>query len=115
MLRADLDTKMADQSALHAPIRGGAPVRIESAAIDEAPWSLPGQARIEHRLPAILAAGVAGYWRLIEADEEGTLGRLRAVRVEVKLGAQVERLPIGATPAVASIRAVGSSAWLPGL
>ena len=35
------------------------------------------------RLAAILAADVAGYSRLIEADEEGTLGRLRALRTEV--------------------------------
>jgi adenylate cyclase len=35
------------------------------------------------RLAAILAADVAGYSRLIEADEEGTLGRLKALRAEV--------------------------------
>ena len=35
------------------------------------------------RLAAILAADVAGYSRLIEADEEGTLGRLKALRIEV--------------------------------
>jgi len=34
------------------------------------------------RLAAILAADVAGYSRLIEADEEGTLGRLKALRAE---------------------------------
>ena len=32
------------------------------------------------RLAAILAADVAGYSRLIEADEEGTLDRLKALR-----------------------------------
>ena len=37
-------------------------------------------ARVERRLAAILAADVAGYSRLIEADEEGTLGRLKALR-----------------------------------
>jgi len=42
-----------------------------------------GQARVERRLAAILAADVAGYSRLIEADEEGTLGRLKALRGEV--------------------------------
>src|ERR1700736_5133657 len=42
-----------------------------------------GQARVERRLPAILAADVAGYSRLIEADEEGTLGRLKALRAEI--------------------------------
>ena len=35
------------------------------------------------RLAAILAADVAGYSRLIEADEEGTLGRLKLLRAEV--------------------------------
>jgi len=30
--------------------------------------------RVERRLTAILAADVAGYSRLIGADEEGTLG-----------------------------------------
>lgn len=35
------------------------------------------------RLAAILAADVAGYSRLIGADEEGTLGRLRAIRTEL--------------------------------
>jgi class 3 adenylate cyclase len=42
-----------------------------------------GQARVERRLAAILAADVAGYSRLIEADEEGTLGRLKGIRAEV--------------------------------
>ena len=36
--------------------------------------------RVERRLVAILAADVAGYSRLIQADEEGTLGRLKALR-----------------------------------
>src|SRR5215471_477469 len=35
------------------------------------------------RLAAILAADVAGYSRLIGADEEGTLLRLRSIRAEV--------------------------------
>src|SRR5467141_3429733 len=42
-----------------------------------------GPARVERRLAAILAADVAGYPRLIEADEEGTLGRLKALRAEI--------------------------------
>src|SRR5216110_2421832 len=42
-----------------------------------------GPARVERRLAAILAADLAGYSRLIEADEEGTLGRLKVVRVEL--------------------------------
>src|SRR6516162_1740244 len=40
-------------------------------------------ARVERRLAAILAADVAGYSRLIEADEEGTLSRLKALRAAV--------------------------------
>jgi adenylate cyclase len=35
------------------------------------------------RLAAILAADVAGYSRLIETDEEGTLGRLKTLRAEI--------------------------------
>ena len=41
-----------------------------------------GPARVERRLAAILAADVAGYSRPIEADEEGALGRLKALRAE---------------------------------
>src|ERR671931_5371 len=37
-----------------------------------------GPARVERRLAAILAADVAGYSRLIGADEEGTHQRLQA-------------------------------------
>jgi adenylate cyclase len=39
--------------------------------------------RVERRLAAILAADVAGYSRLIGADEEGTLARLKALRREL--------------------------------
>jgi adenylate cyclase len=35
------------------------------------------------RLAAILAADIAGYSRLIGADEEGTLNRLRSIRADV--------------------------------
>src|SRR5215471_18416658 len=42
-----------------------------------------GRARVERRLAAILAADVAGYSRLIGADEGGTLERLRALRGEL--------------------------------
>ena len=35
------------------------------------------------RLAAILAADVAGYSRLMGADEEGTLERLRAIRSDL--------------------------------
>ena len=39
--------------------------------------------RVERRLAAILAADVAGYSRLIGADEEGTLTRLKTLRREL--------------------------------
>jgi hypothetical protein len=42
-----------------------------------------GQSRVERRLAAILAADVAGYSRLMGADEEGTLERLKALRREL--------------------------------
>ena len=41
------------------------------------------QARVERRLAAILAADVAGYSRLMGADEEGTLAALKAMRREL--------------------------------
>jgi TolB-like protein/class 3 adenylate cyclase len=39
--------------------------------------------RVERKLAAILAADVAGYSRLMGADEEGTLARLKALRTEL--------------------------------
>src|ERR1700756_2167494 len=39
--------------------------------------------RIDRQLAAILAADVAGYSRLMGADEEGTLERLKAPRCEL--------------------------------
>jgi adenylate cyclase len=41
------------------------------------------QGRVERQLAAILAADVAGYSRLMGADEEGTLAALRRVRREL--------------------------------
>ena len=41
--------------------------------------------RVERRLAAILAADVAGYSRLMGADEEGTLAALKAIRRESAL------------------------------
>jgi adenylate cyclase len=38
---------------------------------------------MEHRLAAILAADMVGYSRLMEADERGTLARLRTHRIEL--------------------------------
>src|SRR5579862_9092474 len=39
--------------------------------------------RVGRKLAAILAADVAGYSRLMGADEEGTLARLKALRAEL--------------------------------
>lgn len=39
--------------------------------------------RVERRLAAIQAADIAGYSRFIGVDEEGTLNRIRAIRVVV--------------------------------
>jgi len=42
-----------------------------------------GSARVKRRLAAILAADVAGYSRLMGADEEGTLAALKTLRREL--------------------------------
>src|SRR5215510_13972215 len=55
-----------------------------------------GRGRIERRLAAILAADVAGYSRLMGADEEGTLERLKALRhelVDPKIAEHKGRIP----------------------
>ena len=39
--------------------------------------------RVERRLAAIMAADVVGYSRLMEADEGGTLNRLKALRRDI--------------------------------
>jgi hypothetical protein len=51
------------------------PMRLGSTAL--------ASERVERRLAAILAADVAGYSRLMGADEEGTLARLKALRREL--------------------------------
>src|SRR3984893_12100082 len=50
-------------------------MRLESAAL--------ATERVERKLAAILAADIAGYSRLMGADEEGTLARLRLHRREL--------------------------------
>src|SRR5712691_5895679 len=49
---------------------GGKPLRSRSAAIQQA----------ERQLAAVVAADIAGYSRLMGADEEGTLAQLKACR-----------------------------------
>src|SRR5215471_8820147 len=48
-----------------------------------APGGRRGEMSQTRRLAAILAADVAGYSRLMGADEEGTLERLKALRREL--------------------------------
>ena len=52
--------------------------------------------RVERRLAAILAADVAGYSRLMGADEEGTLAQLKVHRrtlVDPKIKQHRGRIP----------------------
>src|SRR5438552_625446 len=49
----------------------------------ECTMATPGQDRIERRLAAILAADVAGYRRLMGADETGTAKALREHRAAI--------------------------------
>ena len=46
------------------------------------PHSIPAR-QVERQLSAILAADIAGYSRLMGADEEGTLAELRACQTEL--------------------------------
>jgi adenylate cyclase len=47
------------------------------------------EARVQRRLAAILAADVAGYSRLMGADEEGTLAALNRLRKKVEIVAKI--------------------------
>src|SRR5215469_6039984 len=47
------------------------------------PRRFPRRMTTLRRLAAILAADVAGYSRIIGADEEGTLDRLRSIRADI--------------------------------
>ena len=50
---------------------------------DRLDWAEAMKQPVERRLAAILAADVAGYSRLMGADEEGTLDRLKTLRREL--------------------------------
>jgi TolB-like protein/class 3 adenylate cyclase len=88
-LRRILDQGRANGSCIQTVATRGyrflpSVTRVEHAS------SVPMASRIAHedsratrRLAAILAADVAGYSRLMEADEEGTLARLNALRREL--------------------------------
>src|SRR5512132_4099235 len=64
-------------------IRGGAPIYIDTAVDRRTGLFSRNGVAMERRLAAIFAADVAGYSRLIGADEEGTLARLKAHRREL--------------------------------
>jgi TolB-like protein len=49
----------------------------------EAGREIMAEERVQRRLAAILAADVVGYSRLMDADEAGTLARLKAIRADV--------------------------------
>ena len=56
------------------------------------------QHRVERRLAAILAGDVAGYSRLMGADEEGTLARLNAHRrelLEPTIAEHINKIAVG--------------------
>ena len=66
------------------------------------------------RLAAILAADVAGYSRLMGADEEGTLERLKALRRELLDPKIAEHRGCrGRRPAPGSLKSEGSCAFWP--
>src|SRR5215471_806419 len=46
-------------------------------------WAAMAEDRVERRLTAVLAADIAGYSRLMGADEDGTLAALKTLRREV--------------------------------
>jgi class 3 adenylate cyclase len=87
---AEQGNKSAEQKGTtesgYRPVRtpvAGAKADVGSVRKGAAAMGSRQHQRVERRLAAILAAHVAGYSRLIETDEEGTLGRLKALRAEV--------------------------------
>src|SRR5262249_27808420 len=77
--RLKRDTDRGDASELDGlPDKPSIAVLQQEGAVEAAE-----PPRVERRLAAILAADVAGYSRLVEDDEEGTLGRLKALRREL--------------------------------
>jgi len=67
------------KSALQQFPNGRGKVLAVSKAKPVRPPSAPGQ-QVERQLVAIVAADIAGYSRLMGADEEGTLAQLKACR-----------------------------------
>jgi len=92
-LKRELDTPPAPETVrLHSEIRAcngevAGDAAEGKATAGEAP-RLQGREtgvpqRVDRKLAAILAADIAGYGRLIGADEEGTIARLKALRREL--------------------------------
>src|SRR5260221_14712257 len=83
-----------ERTCIHALMPRQPSVRHSNTSLTFWGTLLPG-GYMERRLAAILVADVAGYSRLMEADEEGTLRRLRATLhdlFEPKIGEHHGRL-----------------------
>ena len=88
-LRRVLDQRRSNGSCIQTVATRGYRFLSAVTRVEHTP-SVPTVGRFAHqdsratrRLAAILAADVAGYSRLMEADEEGTLARLKAHRREL--------------------------------
>ena len=68
---------------------------------------------ISRRLTTILAADVAGYSRLAEADEEGTVSRLRALRHELIDPAIRPIAGVSSTPPEIAFSSSSPAWWTP--
>ena len=71
------------------------------------------QPRVQRRLPAILAADVVGYSRLVEADEAGTVARL-TMRIVCESGETIDPPQYGILELAAmclELKAAGGSGW----
>jgi len=58
-------------------------VQAAAARVMSSPETASTERKPERRLAAVLASDVVGYSRLMEADEEGTLARLRRLREDI--------------------------------
>ncbi len=69
------------------------------------------EARVERRLAAILAADIAGYSRLMGADEVGTLAALKAHRRKIVDPAIAQLFPDDYDALVVGREAVRRLSW----
>ena len=65
------------------------------------------------RLAAILAADVAGYSRLIGADEGGTLERLKALRRELLIRKSPSTAAVSSRPPATGCSSSSAVWWMP--